>query len=118
VNDSIMKLVRFLQKLSNESVTVELKNGTIAHGTIMGACVCAREFCSRARARLEFSSIDITRESTASASGRSTTARSGAIATDDARRGSSTTRGFSRRDTRAIARCADDLIIASSQGWM
>jgi len=31
-----MKLVRFLQKLSNESVTVELKNGTTAHGTIMG----------------------------------------------------------------------------------
>jgi|TARA_B110000003_G_C16646962_1_gene532495 small nuclear ribonucleoprotein (snRNP)-like protein len=33
-----MKLVRFLQKLSNESVTIELKNGTTAHGTIMGAC--------------------------------------------------------------------------------
>jgi hypothetical protein len=32
-----MKLVRFLQKLSNESVTIELKNGTTAHGTIMGA---------------------------------------------------------------------------------
>jgi small nuclear ribonucleoprotein D1 len=31
-----MKLVRFLQKLSNESVTIELKNGTTAHGTIMG----------------------------------------------------------------------------------
>eukprot|EP00223_Ostreococcus_mediterraneus_P005201 CAMPEP_0174579892 /NCGR_PEP_ID=MMETSP0929-20130131/1872_1 /TAXON_ID=548131 ORGANISM="Ostreococcus mediterraneus, Strain clade-D-RCC2572" /NCGR_SAMPLE_ID=MMETSP0929 /ASSEMBLY_ACC=CAM_ASM_000573 /LENGTH=132 /DNA_ID=CAMNT_0015761297 /DNA_START=177 /DNA_END=576 /DNA_ORIENTATION=+ len=34
-----MKLVRFLQKLSNESVTVELKNGTTAHGTIMGVDV-------------------------------------------------------------------------------
>ena len=45
-----MKLVRFLQKLSNESVTVELKNGTTAHGTIMGACVSrVRAFARRVR---------------------------------------------------------------------
>ncbi|MCJ1325110.1 mRNA splicing protein smd1 [Thelotrema lepadinum] len=29
-----MKLVRFLMKCQNETVTVELKNGTICHGTI------------------------------------------------------------------------------------
>ena len=31
-----MKLVRFLMKLNNESVTLELKNGSIVHGTITG----------------------------------------------------------------------------------
>jgi small nuclear ribonucleoprotein D1 len=29
-----MKLVRFLMKCANETVTIELKNGTILHGTI------------------------------------------------------------------------------------
>ncbi len=31
-----MKLVRFLQKLSHETVTVELKNGTVISGSIAG----------------------------------------------------------------------------------
>ncbi|TGZ83851.1 Sm-like ribonucleo protein [Ascodesmis nigricans] len=34
-----MKLVRFLMKCQNETVTVELKNGTTIHGTIMSVDV-------------------------------------------------------------------------------
>ena len=44
-----MKLVRFLQKLSNESVTIELKNGTTAHGTIMGARAISRNATTATR---------------------------------------------------------------------
>lgn len=35
-NLRIMKLVKFLQKLNRENVTIELKNGTVVSGTVVG----------------------------------------------------------------------------------
>ena len=35
-SEFIMKLVKFLQKLNREQVTIELKNGTVVQGTIVG----------------------------------------------------------------------------------
>ncbi|PFH36846.1 LSM domain-containing protein [Besnoitia besnoiti] len=31
-----MKLVRFLMRLANETLVIELKNGTVIHGTVVG----------------------------------------------------------------------------------
>ena len=39
-----MKLVRFLMKLKNETVTVELKNGTIVVGSINGVDIRMNTF--------------------------------------------------------------------------
>lgn len=32
----IYAMARFLSKLTNETVTIELKNGSVIHGTVMG----------------------------------------------------------------------------------
>lgn len=37
-----MRLVRFLQKLSHETVTIELKNGSVITGTVTGVDASAR----------------------------------------------------------------------------
>ena len=48
-----MKLVRFLMKLKNETVTIEMKNGTIVVGTIIGILRCLKGVDSRMNTHLK-----------------------------------------------------------------
>eukprot|EP00236_Picocystis_salinarum_P001583 CAMPEP_0183833702 /NCGR_PEP_ID=MMETSP0807_2-20130328/6221_1 /TAXON_ID=88271 /ORGANISM="Picocystis salinarum, Strain CCMP1897" /LENGTH=259 /DNA_ID=CAMNT_0026079685 /DNA_START=308 /DNA_END=1089 /DNA_ORIENTATION=+ len=44
-----MKLVKFLMKLANETVTVELKNGTTVHGTVTGVDIAMNTHMRRVK---------------------------------------------------------------------
>ena len=44
-----MKLVKFLMKLKNETVTIELKNGTIVVGSINGVDIRMNTFLENVR---------------------------------------------------------------------
>jgi len=44
-----MKLVRFLMKLNNETVTIELKNGTVIMGTMTGVDVAMNTHIKNAK---------------------------------------------------------------------
>jgi small nuclear ribonucleoprotein D1 len=44
-----MKLVKFLMKLKNETVTIELKNGTIVMGSINGVDIRMNTFLENVR---------------------------------------------------------------------
>lgn len=48
-----MKLVRFLMKMNNETVTVELKNGTTVHGTVASVDVSMNTHLKNVKVRTQ-----------------------------------------------------------------
>lgn len=52
-----MKLVRFLMKMNNETVTVELKNGTTVHGTVSSVDVSMNTHLKNVKVRFAIRGI-------------------------------------------------------------
>ena len=46
-----MKLVRFLMKLNNETVAIELKNGTVVQGTVSGVDIAMNTYMKNVKVR-------------------------------------------------------------------
>jgi small nuclear ribonucleoprotein D1 len=57
-----MKLVRFLMKLKNETVTIELKNGTIVVGSIHGVDIKMNTFLQKVKMTIKGNSISYYRQ--------------------------------------------------------
>lgn len=90
-----MKLVRFLMKLKNETVTIELKNGTIVVGSINGVDIKMNTFLQNVKITIKGTpSIIQTRTPFSSISSRSGAAPS---ATSSYRKLCNSTRCWLRR---------------------
>jgi small nuclear ribonucleoprotein (snRNP)-like protein len=59
VGISIMKLVKFLQKLTREQVTIELKNGTVILGVVVGVDATMNVHLKKAKVTVYVPSIVI-----------------------------------------------------------
>lgn len=57
-----MKLVRFLMKLKNETVTIELKNGTIVVGSINGVDIKMNTFLQNVKMTIKGNILILSRE--------------------------------------------------------